>query len=103
MAGYQGGTMSAGTPTTGVNGTVTVDNYGDITASAGYGIQAYNYGVGNVTVSNAGATVSGPVGIYTLTAEATDDTSITNLARSSATARRQIQWWILCRAAAARR
>ena len=78
VAGYQGTAASVGGANAAVHGSVTVDNYGDITAASGYGIEAYNYGVGNVTVSNAGAIVSGPVGVYVVTAEPSDTTSITN-------------------------
>ncbi|WJR77825.1 Ig-like domain-containing protein [Bradyrhizobium sp. NP1] len=46
-AGYFG---SAGVANTGINGTVSVDNFANITAAAGYGINAFNWGVGNVTV-----------------------------------------------------
>ena len=35
-----------------VNGSVTVNNFANITASAGWGIDAYNYGNGNVTVND---------------------------------------------------
>ena len=42
-----------------VNGTVIVNNYANITASVGYGIDAYNYGNGDVTVNSfAGTTIS---------------------------------------------
>ncbi|WP_145927671.1 Ig-like domain-containing protein, partial [Bradyrhizobium neotropicale] len=62
-AGYYGTTGGPGTvgiANTNVNGTVTVNNNGNITAAAGYGINAYNYGNGNVTVNEAaGTSVSG--------------------------------------------
>ena len=58
VAGYLGGATS--TPNTGVNGTVVVNNAANITAAAGWGIDAYNYGNGNVTVNDAsGTTVTG--------------------------------------------
>ena len=54
------------TPNLNVNGTVIVNNAANITADAGYGINAYNYGNGDITVNSAaGTTVSGAVdGIY---------------------------------------
>ena len=58
-AGYLGGTTA--TANTSVNGNVIVNNDANITASAGWGIEAYNQGNGNVTVNEAtGTTVSGP-------------------------------------------
>ena len=55
--GYYG---ANGTANTGISGTVVVNNNGNITAAAGYGIDAYNYGNGNVTVNEgAGTSVSG--------------------------------------------
>ena len=63
VAGYYGntgGSGTTGTANTAVNGTVVVNNYANITAAAGYGIDAYNYGNGDVTVNDkAGTTVSG--------------------------------------------
>ena len=41
---------------TGVNGSVVVNNHADIAAAAGYGIHAYNYGNGDVTVNDAAGT-----------------------------------------------
>ncbi|MGD1212983.1 MAG: hypothetical protein ABR973_16735 [Candidatus Acidiferrales bacterium] len=50
-----------------VMGTVIVNNYANITASAGYGIEAYNWGQGNVTVNdNYG---SGAVASTTISSE----------------------------------
>ena len=49
-AGYQGGTTS--TPNAAVNGNVTVTNDANITALAGDGIRAINYGTGSVTVTD---------------------------------------------------
>lgn len=58
LAGYLGGSSS--TPNTNIHGTVIVDNSATITAAAGWGIEAYNFGIGNVTVNDAsGTTVSG--------------------------------------------
>src|SRR4029077_4177671 len=57
-AGFLGGTS----PTTNlsVNGTVIVDNAANITAAAGSGIHAFNYGNGDVTVNDeSGTTISG--------------------------------------------
>ncbi|WP_342735344.1 VCBS domain-containing protein [Bradyrhizobium sp. B117] len=57
-AGYTGATSGSGANTD-VNGTVVVNNHGSITAAAGYGINAYNYGNGDVTVKSfAGTTIS---------------------------------------------
>jgi len=59
QVGYLGGT-SGGTANTNVNGTVIVNNTANISAAAGWGIDAYNYGNGNVTVDDGGGTtVSG--------------------------------------------
>jgi T5SS/PEP-CTERM-associated repeat protein len=56
-AGYYG---ANGTANTNINGTVTVNNNGNITAAAGYGVDAYSYGNGNVTLNEgAGTSVSG--------------------------------------------
>ena len=46
-----------GTANTNINGTVVVNNNGNVTAAAGYGVDAYSYGNGNVTV-NEGASTS---------------------------------------------
>ena len=51
QAGYLGGT-SGGTANTNVNGTVIVNNTANIAAAGGWGIDAYNYGNGNVTVDD---------------------------------------------------
>lgn len=57
-AGYTGAT-SGTSANTGVNGTVIVNNHGNISTAAGYGINAYNYGNGDVTVTSfAGTTIS---------------------------------------------
>lgn len=57
-AGYTGAANGT-SANTGVNGTVVVNNHADITAAAGYGINAYNYGNGDVTVTSfAGTTIS---------------------------------------------
>ena len=50
LAGYFPG--DAGSADTNVNGSVTVNNFANITASAGWGIDAYNYGNGDVTVND---------------------------------------------------
>jgi large repetitive protein len=58
LAGYLGGATA--TPNVNVNGTVIVNNAANITAAAGWGIDAYDFGSGNVTVNDAsGTTVSG--------------------------------------------
>ncbi|MBR1059816.1 S-layer family protein, partial [Bradyrhizobium diazoefficiens] len=56
-------------PDTDVNGTVIVNNNGNINASAGYGIDAYNWGNGNVTL-NEGANTSVSGALYGLAAYA---------------------------------
>ena len=50
-AGYIGSTTGTGTANLNVTGTVLVNNSANITAAAGFGIEAFNYGNGNVTVS----------------------------------------------------
>ena len=50
LAGYEGGTTD--TPTSAVFGDVTVTNDANITAAGGDGIRAFDYGVGNVTVTD---------------------------------------------------
>ena len=43
-----------------VNGTVTVDNFANVTAAAGWGINTYNFGNGSINVTDeSGTTVSG--------------------------------------------
>jgi hypothetical protein len=42
-----------------VTGTVLVNNYANITAAAGWGIDAFDYGNGNVTVNDTAQTVTG--------------------------------------------
>nr|WP_249136350.1 FecR domain-containing protein [Bradyrhizobium canariense] len=49
--GYTGATNGTNA-NTGVNGAVVVNNHANITAAAGYGIHAYNYGNGDVTVND---------------------------------------------------
>lgn len=57
-AGYTGA-ISGSFANTGVNGSVVVNNHGNITAAGGYGINAFNYGNGDVTVNSfAGTTIS---------------------------------------------
>lgn len=56
--GYTGATNGT-SANTGVNGTVVVNNHGNIGAAAGYGINAYNYGNGDVSVTSfAGTAIS---------------------------------------------
>ncbi|WP_426407043.1 Ig-like domain-containing protein [Bradyrhizobium ganzhouense] len=52
-AGYYG---VNGTANTNINGTVVINNNANITAAAGYGVNGYNYGNGNVTLNEAGNT-----------------------------------------------
>jgi large repetitive protein len=57
-AGYNPGIL--GVSNTNVNGTVSIDNFANVTALAGWGIDAFNWGNGNVTLTDeAGTTVSG--------------------------------------------
>ena len=57
---YRGASSGPNTPNLNVFGNITINNSANITASAGYGIKAFNYGNGNVTVSDlAGSTVTG--------------------------------------------
>ncbi len=61
-AGYTGGATAAANLS--VTGDVIIDNSANITAAAGWGLYAFNYGNGNVTVNDsAQTTVSGPIGI----------------------------------------
>ena len=54
LAGYRGGTTNTVNPA--VYGNVTVDNFANINAAGGDGIRAYNFGNGNVTVTDHAAT-----------------------------------------------
>ncbi|WP_433996197.1 FecR domain-containing protein [Bradyrhizobium japonicum] len=56
QAGYNGAATGSNA-NTGVNGSVVVNNHANITAAAGYGIHAYNYGNGDVTVNDAAGTM----------------------------------------------
>ena len=58
LAGYKGGTTN--TPNATAFGNVTVDNFATINAAGGDGIRAYNYGPGDVTITNHGATIVAP-------------------------------------------
>jgi VCBS repeat-containing protein len=55
-AGYTGIGGFGAVANTSVNGTVVVNNYANITAAAGYGIDTYNYGNGDVTVNDKAET-----------------------------------------------
>lgn len=58
IANYLGGdAIPAVSPVSGVDGSVTVNNFGNITAAAGDGIRAVNYGIGNVTVNDSAGTI----------------------------------------------
>ena len=66
-AGILAGYYVNGLPETGVTGSVTVDNFADVTAAAGDGIRAFNYGAGNVTVADEADTTiqtTGAAGQY---------------------------------------
>ena len=57
-AGYLPGSAQATNDN--VNGTVAVDNFANVTAAAGWGINAFNFGDGSITVTDeAGTMVSG--------------------------------------------
>ncbi|MBR1131477.1 FecR domain-containing protein [Bradyrhizobium iriomotense] len=55
QTGYTGATDGV-SANTAVNGSVVVNNHANITAAAGYGVHAYNYGNGDVTVNDAAGT-----------------------------------------------
>ncbi|MGY4282438.1 hypothetical protein ACVWXO_001658 [Bradyrhizobium sp. LM2.7] len=55
QAGYTGATTGSDANTH-VNGTVVVNNHANITAAGGHGIDAYNYGIGDVTVNDGADT-----------------------------------------------
>ena len=63
---------NAGASDTNVNGTVKVDNFANVTAAAGWGINAYNWGNGNVTLTDeTGTSVVGAqygIAAYSLSA-----------------------------------
>ena len=60
LVGYKGGTTS--TPNANVFGNVTIDSFANITASGGDGIRGYNYGTGDITVTDeANTTIVAPV------------------------------------------
>jgi hypothetical protein len=84
-AGYYG---SNGTPNNAINGTVSIDNFANITAAAGKGVNAYNYGNGPVTLTDeSGTTVSGAqygIGAYSLSYGPT--TATTNAATPTTSA-----------------
>ena len=50
LAGYAGGTTA--TPNANVFGNVTISNFANINSVGGDGIRGYNYGGGNVTISD---------------------------------------------------
>ena len=61
------GVAGPSVPDLAVTGTVLVNNNANITAAAGWGIDAYNYGNGSVTVNDTALTVSGAqtgIGVY---------------------------------------
>ena len=59
FAAYNGALNGPFVPDLAVTGTILVNNNADITAAAGWGIDAYNYGNGDVTVHDTALTVSG--------------------------------------------
>ena len=79
LVGYLGsgyaGVNITNTPAiqTGVLGNITVDNYATITAGAGAGIEALNYGTGNITITDEAPTV---VGATTLEIQAASGASL---------------------------
>ncbi len=78
-AGYYPG--DAGVSNTNVNGTVNIDNFANVTAAAGWGIDAYNWGNGSVTVTDeANTAVSGAqygIGAYSLSTGTGSSGSVT--------------------------
>src|SRR5581483_2884047 len=59
LAGYLGGdAIPAVVPVTGVDGDVTVNNFGNIAAVTGDGIRAFTYGSGNVSVNEDAGTIT---------------------------------------------
>ncbi|MGZ5545154.1 MAG: beta strand repeat-containing protein, partial [Limisphaerales bacterium] len=61
LAGYLGGSAiptNTGVPLSGLYGDVIVNNFGNITAAAGDGIRAYNWGTGTITVNDYAGTIS---------------------------------------------
>jgi hypothetical protein len=59
LAGYEGGATDTKNPN--VFGSVTISNYANIMATAGDGIRGYNYGVGNITITDeANTTIIAP-------------------------------------------
>ena len=83
-AGYFG---SNGTINNAINGSVSVDNFANVAAAAGYGIDAFNYGNGVVTLTDeSGTTVSGAqygVGAYSIGTSGGPTTAITNAPTST--------------------
>ena len=56
-AGYNG---ANGTPNAAINGSVSIDNFANLTAAAGWGIDAFNVGNGSITLTDEASTaVSG--------------------------------------------
>ena len=60
LAGYIPG--GAASPNTNVNGSVMVNNFANITAAAGDGIRAFDYGAGDVTVTDEANTTINTTG-----------------------------------------
>ena len=71
LAGYMGGASSPSSipnpPLTGIFGNVVVDSTATITAFTGMGINAFNYGTGDITVSNSGGITANAVATTTTT------------------------------------
>jgi hypothetical protein len=78
-----------GTSDVNVNGTVSVDNFANVTAAAGWGIDAYDWGNGNVTLTDeAGTKVSGAqfgIGAYSLSTGTGSSGSVTVIIGNNAT------------------
>ena len=72
---------NAGNSNTNVNGTVTLDNFANVTAAAGWALDAYNYGNGSVTLTDeANTTVSGAqygIGAYSNSSGSASSGSVT--------------------------
>ena len=66
-AAYKGDSSSANTPNLAVFGDIIIDDYANITAITGYGIKAFDYGQGNITVNEHAAGTITPASGHSLT------------------------------------
>ena len=82
-AGYSG---TNSTPDLNIFGNITINNGANIAAGAGYGIKAYDYGNGNITINDlAGATVTGVLDGITATQQSAGSGNVTVNIASGAT------------------